>query len=208
MRKLLLVLLAGGLALPTLAQTERGSKLIGVTVGNVRYTTYNYNERKEYSARLTPSVGWFVADNLLLGAGLNLGYEGYRSEQQALNYAFSVRSRDLGVGLQPQLRYYLPAGSKHRLFGHLSGGLTRYWSRLEITENQTPSTTRSKYTERFIYGGLGYNYFLSPNVALEALAGYRRTNDLELSTVPAGAVSVQLGLSVFLPANTAATSAP
>jgi Outer membrane protein beta-barrel domain len=190
-KKLLFLLLASGLALPTLAQTERGAKLIGVTVGNARYTTFNYADRKEFEADLVPSVGWFVADNLMLGAGLNLGYSGYRSELITTNYSFSIRSRSLGVGLLPQARYYLPFGSKHRLFAHLSGGLTRYWSRAEITEGPQPSTIKNKETERQIYGGLGYNYFLSPNVALEALAGYRRTNDRNLSEIPAGAVNVR-----------------
>lgn len=116
MRKALLALAACGLLLPAAqAQTERGSKLLGVSVGELGYSrgkspaTYSY-----VSAALHPTAAIFVADNLALGAAMNLAYARQKYDE-------TVFFRQFGYGLAPMLRYYVPSSGRHRVFGELGG---------------------------------------------------------------------------------------
>ncbi|UYZ61993.1 autotransporter outer membrane beta-barrel domain-containing protein [Hymenobacter weizhouensis] len=200
MKKLLLLAVSSTLALPTLAQTEQGSKLIGVSVGGLAYRTDKKNNN--FSATLYPSMGVFVANNLLVGSNVLLGYQRLRFETSFADQT----SRSFSYGLTPFARYYVPGTGRHRFFGQLSAGVhwNSYRSRKESV-NQPIETSRQTIRS-FTYGGaLGYNYFLSQNAALEVTAGYNRYSQ-KPGNGSYGDLDIQAGFSIFLPSKKAAAS--
>lgn len=181
------------------AQTERGSKLLGLAAGNFTYTDLSGPDY-DLTGSLYPSVGWFVADRLALGTELRFSYERSRSGYLSVDGPIVRTSRVWGLGLAPFVRYYLVDASKHKLFGQASGEYTRYLQR-----NTTEEVGRRTYGNSFGYdgsgwfAGVGYNYFVSPNVALEARAGYRRDRQNSFIGIGGqGSLDVRLGFSVFL----------
>jgi hypothetical protein len=180
-------------SLPAAAQTEKGTKYLGIGVGDL-----NYRKGKDYgadqlSAALHPAVGVFVADNILVGGNLTLGYD-------LLSFDIAkYRRRTIEYEVNPFGRAYLPSTSAHRFFGQLSAGVT--WADTRIKN-------RLAYREPNIYDGnrryttaglaLGYNYFLTPGAALELTTGYNRIKPRGSSS-SYGELDVRVGFSVFLP---------
>lgn len=209
MHKYLLLLIGAALALPAQAQTERGSKLLGLSVGNLTYrSTPNINlggssddNYRSFSAAVYPSVGWFVVDRLALGAGLPLGYSRTRTNYTATTGPVTFTSRTWTYGLAPFARYYFLDASKHKLFGQLGGEVLRDANRNETRETgNTPRVNHYGQTSTSWLAGVGYNYFLTSNAALEVAANYVRNTDQNYLGGPArGSLNVRLGLSVFLP---------
>ena len=199
MHKYLLLLAAATLALPAQAQTERGAKLLGVSVGNITYNNYRDSDNA-FSAAVYPSVGWFVVDRLAVGTGVNLSYDRSRSSLVGIDGPVVRTGRTWGYGLAPFARYYFVNAEKHKLFVQASGDVTRYSIRSKIKENgQTNQGGSYSETDFGWAAGVGYNYFVSPNVALETTVGYRRANEASYVGAPAqGSLDVRLGFSVFL----------
>jgi hypothetical protein len=201
MRNYLFFLGLSLLSLSARAQTERGSKLLGLSAGNFTYTD-QAGPDYDLTGALYPSVGWFVVDRLALGAELRLSYDRNRSGYVSVDGPIVRTSRIWGLGLAPFARYYLVDASKHKLFVQASGEYTRFLQR-----NTTEEVGRQKpYGNSFGYNGsgwsagAGYNYFVSPNVALEARAGYRRDRQNSFIGIGGqGSLDVRLGFSVFLP---------
>ncbi|GAB3827696.1 outer membrane beta-barrel protein [Hymenobacter jeollabukensis] len=196
MRKPLLALAACGLLLPAAqAQTERGAKLLGVSLGDLSYSRAKYSG-STFSAALHPSAAYFLADNLALGAGLNLHYGRQRSN--GIQYY-----RELGYGLAPFVRYYLPGSGRHRVFGEagVDIGVTHYRSLdYRLVSGPRPEDYYTRNTGTYGYhGAVGYSFFLTPNAALEASAGYYRVA-YDRILHPRNMVDVRVGFSVFLPA--------
>ncbi|OON70744.1 hypothetical protein B0919_01640 [Hymenobacter sp. CRA2] len=197
-------MLAIGLTVPALAQTERGAKLIGISVGDLNYQRQDA-KNTSLAAAAYPSVGWFVADNFVLGTGVELFYNRERSERIGTMFPTSFRSRTFGAGISPFVRYYFLGQNKHRVFAH-AGASTTWYSYRDVTSSNgqegTPYTTHDNVGSYNV--GLGYNYFLAPTAALEVTAGYRRSGEAGPVYRPKGSLDVRLGLSVFLPSGKAA----
>lgn len=207
MRNYLFLLGLSLLSLSARAQTERGSKLLGLSAGNLTFTDQP-GQNYTLQGALYPSVGWFVADRLALGAELRLSYDRGRSDYLSVDGSIVRTTRIWGIGLAPFARYYLVDASKHKLFVQASGEYTRFLQR-----NITEEVGRRTYGNSFGYNGsgwfagAGYNYFVSPNVALEARAGYRRDRQNSFIGIGGqGSLDVRLGFSVFLPAGQGTTS--
>ena len=196
MKKILFVgLLTAVAARPAVAQTDKGAKYLGVGVGGLNYSRSAYS--RGLSATLFPSAGLFVADNVLLGTDLRLGYAQITSKYPRGSYAY----RTVSYGLAPFARFYVPSTSRHRFFGQLSVGAT--WTdmrtKLEGANVGVGPATRYQHDNYQTAGlALGYNYFLSPHAALEVTAGYalRRYNNPVRTT---GAFDIRAGFSIFLP---------
>jgi hypothetical protein len=184
MKKLLLLGACGIFCTSAIAQTTRGSKFIGVNIGNISYA-HDYNSN-EIEVTLFPSVGVFLTDNFLLGSSVLLGYDRYGSRNSTYN------RHTISYGLAPFARYYFAGTAPHRFFGQASVGIRRSNTKGEGGYNQKYSETNKNFAV-----GLGYNYFLTPSAALEVMIGYGRdTNNLNYTT---GYLDVQAGFSVFLP---------
>jgi hypothetical protein len=144
MKKLLLITcLLMGLSV--FGQTEKGTIMTGGQLG------LNTN-RGGSSFRLNPQFGFFPADNLALGGELNLDF----SKQG------SVRSNEFGIG--PFARYYF---GKAQTKPFVVGSFNFLSSSVKSGALEINSTG---------WGGLfgvGFAAFITRNIALEAITGYR-----------------------------------
>ncbi|HIX55256.1 MAG TPA: outer membrane beta-barrel protein [Candidatus Sphingobacterium stercoripullorum] len=103
MKKVLLTLsLAFGIFCVSQAQTQQGDVLLG---GQVGFSTTNIkdSDNKAHSFQIAPQFGYFVSDNLVLGAGV--GYAWEKDEQSKDDYSTS----DL-IGVAPFARNYYGYG--------------------------------------------------------------------------------------------------
>lgn len=182
-----------------LAQTEQGSLLVGSSISQLAYSTSSGGARKEFALGLTPTVGFFVANRLAVGAELSLAYVSSKASYGSGDF----RSRAFEYGIAPFARYYVLDAPKHKFFGQASYGITGFTGKYETYDgggfNQT---SKVSYWTGSV--GAGYDYFISPMVALEVQPYYRYTStDLE-ADIRKNRWGVSVGLQIFFPKSTAA----
>jgi hypothetical protein len=101
---------------------------------------------------LSPNLGYFVSNRLVLGSSAGLIFYGYEN--------FST----ISIALVPFTRYYFGRGDT-RFFALASLGYRREWER----STEGTSSRRSSYGN--IHGdlGLGLTHLISDQIALEAI---------------------------------------
>lgn len=182
------------------AQIEQGNLMLGSDIGSglVSNTSnglfglnFGLNEGAGYNLGISPKVGYFVKDNFLLGAVVNLGFA-----KSAKNRGISTQTTTYGV--QALTRYYLSPGEKGvdnllkegRFFMEATAGIAG----VNVKNGAT--------TNGFAFGvGPGYSYFVSNTVALETSLKY---NGLVGggNTTYQHALGLNFGVQVFLPSST------
>ncbi|MCB0515062.1 MAG: hypothetical protein R2798_09600 [Chitinophagales bacterium] len=130
------------------AQTEQGSLMLGGNLG------FSSSSVKDVDGAVTdfsisPTVGYFVIDNLALGAGFS-----YVSSKNTLGGADATAS---AFGFGPFVRYYL----ENRLFGQLGFDL------LSSKANDGDAVNGTWITPR-----IGYAAFLNDYVSIEPSVYY------------------------------------
>jgi outer membrane protein len=192
-----------GLHVSAQAQTEQGNTLLGLSVGDLSYGRRTADDLN-LSAAISPTAGWFVADNLALLATASLGYS-YTKKQDFFGEA---AFRQFDKGFSPGVRYYVVGQGKHQVFGQASFDFlwTNYTVRYD-RQGFPESARNEKLSYRSVSGGLGYNYFVTPNAALEALIGYQHPVNMPGPDIrPPKSLLVNLGFSLFLPSGRAAAA--
>lgn len=196
MKKLIFLTVAGlfGILSISQAQIQQGNLMLGTNLGSgvanpgsnsLFGLNFRLNDGAGYDVGISPKIGYFVDDNLMLGGVVNLGF----SKDGPI--------KTTTYGIQALGRYYLSPGEKGvdnllkhgRFFAEANAGFAGW--------NTKPGPT----TNGFAFGfGPGYSYFLTPNVALEALVKYDailgggNTNYLH-------SLGVNFGVQVFLPSS-------
>lgn len=161
----LLTFMAIGLAAS--AQTEQGNYLVG---GNFILNTPKNNTQIAF----TPSAGYFVINNLAVGANLNLSYT-------------KTTAKTTGLGIGPFARYYL--GTLNiRPFGEADFNFTSTKTKVSTV------STSSNGTNFFL--GAGLAAFINRNVAVEGLAGYSHSNYSHSNG--SGGFNLRIGFQVYL----------
>ncbi len=183
------------------AQIEQGNLMLGSDIGSglVSNTSsglfglnFGLNEGAGYNVGISPKVGYFIKDNFMLGAVVNLGFA-----KSAKSRGISTQSTTYGV--QALSRYYLSPGEegidnllkKGRFFMEANAG----FAGVNVKNGST--------TNGFAYGvGPGYSYFVSNTVALETTLKY---NGLVGggNTTYQHAIGLNFGVQVFLPSSEA-----
>jgi hypothetical protein len=164
------------------SQTQKGNVLIGANLSNISLNFQKGNT--QFGFNLTPKAGWFIKDNTLLGAEVNLGLATQKGAT-SVNY---------GVG-----------GFGRKYFGSEASSLTKTtkWF-LEANAgiygtNLSGDNIISTSTNGLGVGaGPGIAYFLSQNIALEALAKYNITVGFGNSTTNNN-LEFGLGFQIYLP---------
>jgi hypothetical protein len=202
MKKLLFLTVAGlfGALTVTNAQIQKGNLMLGTDLGsglaspaNSGLFGFNFglNDGAGYSIGISPKVGYFVNDNLMIGGVVDLGFN------KGANNTMGVAEKKTVYGIQGLGRYYLSPGEKGvnnllhhgRFFAEANAG----FAGVNIKDGAT--------TNGFAFGfGPGYSYFVTPNVALEGLVKY---NGLlgGGNTTYQHALGVNFGVQVFLPSS-------
>lgn len=183
------------------AQLSKGDYMLGADLGSGLTSTqssglfgfnFGLNEGAGYNIGLAPKVGYFVDDNFLLGAIVNLGFT--KSPEVS-----GESAKTTVYGIQAFSRYYLAPGEagvdnllkKGRFFIEANAG----FSGVNVQDGPT--------TNGFSLGfGPGYAYFITDNVALETSVKY---NGLVGggNTTYQHSLGLNLGLQIHLPSSQA-----
>jgi outer membrane protein len=148
------------------AQTEKGRWLVGAQVGNGSYQ--DQNQAWSFSIDLTPSAGYFVAKNLLVGARLPLSFDRSRSYEFVFpNPNTLTTSTSTSYGLGPFARYYIGEG---KLKPYVGASFTYGRSTTKREQGSLLVNQKINYTQ--ISPTVGLAYFINRNVALNAGISY------------------------------------
>ena len=185
------------------AQLSKGDFMLGADTGSGLVSSSNnglfglnfgLNDGAGYNVGLSPKVGYFIADNFLIGVSTNLGF----TKSPEVN---GVSAKSTVYGIQALSRYYLFPGEvgvenllkRGRFFVEANGGISG------VNIKDGPSTNG------FALGfGPGYSYFITDNVALETTLKY---NGLAGGgdTSYQNSIGLNIGIQIFLPASQAET---
>ncbi len=153
------------------------------------------NETTVNLLTFTPSVAYFVIENLSLG--LELGY----SSQKQENADSEFKTNTLGIFAGGN--YFIETGSENlRPFVGLSAGLSSAKSTFSIDNGFTNDemTDKSSGFTYIVRGGL--SYFINQNVSVDFLLRYLSANlkdgDNSDFVVKDRSIGVGLGFSIFL----------
>lgn len=175
---------------------RKGTFTIGAQLGVADFAAASGHNGKsvlEYQLFLSPSVGYFVTDNLLLSANLLGGFAG-----NTMRNSYSAQSA--GVGLSA--RYYFGTATtrkgevrRFRFYAEAGANYARGWSRIDRNDSLTE---RYAGYHADVRGGVGFNYLISDNVAFESGLTYNRMIGGKDPVRSNGQVQLELGLRVFL----------
>jgi hypothetical protein len=150
------------------AQTEKGDWLVG---GILDLNTSSENTSFQFS----PNAGYFVINNLAVGANLQISYDKLGS----------LKVNSFGVG--PFVRYYFTDAKIKPFFTGDMNFLNR-----KITTN-IGSNTESAFN--YFLGG-GAAIFINENVAIEGILGYDHTKVSDEDG--SGGLRLRVGFQVYL----------
>ncbi len=156
------------------AQLQKGSTLVGGGIGNIGF---GFGSAANVNVNLTPRVGYFIQDNVAIGAKVNLSYTGVKNGDDTFGYGLN------GFG-----RYYF--GDREfdtllkngRWFAEAGIGLAGL--------NNAPLGFNVNF-------GPGYSYFLNEHVAVEALLLY----DAKFGSGSSNGLSINVGFQIYFPSS-------
>jgi hypothetical protein len=164
------------------AQTEKGKWLVGATTSN--FSLSGDRDYSQFSLQLSPSVGYFVTDNLAVG--VRLGFSA--SSTRALGVSVS-RTSSLGAGIFG--RYYIPLTERIKIPIELETNYVRGFGRINSNPNNFG------YMSSGIYSGV--SIFLNDAISLDLMAGYRLNAFSDsFSNSTQGSLSGKIGFSLYL----------
>ena len=155
---------------------DRGSQFIdfsssgfyGLTKNNTIYDIIPVDNKSDISrGELMVNYGYYILNNIAIGAGF--GVNTNKSK------AGSYESKISGWNFTPQLTFNLPAKNYwNNLFLNLEGG----YGSVKFKSNSSPNPYNVKTTTTTYGGGLGFNYFISSQIALTPKIGYTFQKDV------------------------------
>lgn len=159
------------------AQLQSGAVMLG---SDISHFDVSLNEGGNFEMGLNPKVGWFVRNNMALGAFVDFTLATAKNMGTATNY---------GVGLFG--RYYISDATinllqQSRFFAEASAGIMGY--------NPYSGSNTNGLGIGF---GPGIAYFISRNVALESLLKYNGIFGFG-SSVTSSKLNLSFGLQVYI----------
>lgn len=165
MKRIVIVLALAMISSGAFAQFNKGRYLVG---GSLRLDTYTSKTKSGSTTTkggnstdftLSPSAGYFVIDNLAVGASLDFGASSTKYTGS------SGKSSSTSIGLSPFVRYYLSQGIFFQ-------GQVGFGSQNSKSPTGGGTTSTTKYSTSNWSLGAGYAYFLNDFVAVEPMIGY------------------------------------
>ena len=164
MKKFTILMIAMFAALGTFAQFEKGRALVG---GGLAFSAQTSKSKangnsvttgKTTSFSIDPQVGFFIIDNLAVGAGLDITLSKWKDE-----FDNDEDESYTSFEFQPIVRYYLPVGVFFQ--GQFGVGSRKY--------KYEDGSDDEKYNTTSFALAVGYAHFLNDHVAVEPMVGYR-----------------------------------
>ena len=180
-QNIILALITIMLSLPTFAQTKKGDFMVG---GSAYFGVPQPNKYQTFSGNIRPDIGLFVINNLALGVDMSVGF--FKS-----TYSGNYTQHNQYLNIGPFARYYFDAGEKIKVIIETQLGYTWYKTRFYNIKDSNHS--------RYWGMGTGIGYFVTNNVAIEALINYY-SDDLkdETNSNMTGQYSFDIGIQVHL----------
>lgn len=120
--------------------------------GGVGFSSAKQGEFKESSLNFSPAIGYFVSDNIALGARLDV--------MSAKEDDFGDETTMSGFGAEVFGRYYWTPASQFSVFGEAGVGFG--------SQKFESGPSEAKFNTFGINAGVGVSYFLNSNFAIEA----------------------------------------
>jgi len=148
------------------AQIAKGTAYLSGTVGYSSLENNN-NDNKVDDFSIVPTVGYFVAPNLAVGAGL-----GYKSVADKTTFKNGYEKTTVSAFVvEPFVRKYWTLGDKLYIFGQLSVPMEFGTAKDEETNNNISTSQKVDYTAFGVAVRPGLDYFLNKNWTIEATIG-------------------------------------
>ncbi len=196
MKKIITVFAFALICSGAFAQFNQGRYLVGGSVGFSATTSKAKNDNatstlsRSTSLSFSPNAGYFVIDNLAVGAALNLSTNTTKDDGNNADKTTSTT-----FSLTPFVRYYLDPGIFFQ--GQVGFGSSSYKSK----ETGSNTTVTTKYGVFNWALAAGYAYFLNDFVAIEPMVGYGsdsfKNSDADVKLVDSG-LFINIGLQVYL----------
>ncbi|CAH0999572.1 hypothetical protein LEM8419_00872 [Neolewinella maritima] len=188
---------------PATAPLRRGTFTTSGRLGSVAYGRNKSGDdvAAELQVRLSPQLGYFILDGLLLEAAVTFDYRTYRSDSRyRFHYAAAFDSYALDAGLTA--RYYVL--QRGRLLPYAEVGLS-YLQQRNHTGMRAVLVDGPKLRALPWRAGAGLSYILSPQLALDLSGVYqrgttKRLRDSWTNNQPQRRLQGTVGLRFFLPA--------
>jgi outer membrane protein len=190
MKKLITTFLLMVLLQSAFAQFTKGTVLLGgassFTFSTTKDTYDGEDDGKSTYFSLSPQAGYFVADNVAIGAGIDLYVD--KTEDESGDY----ENTSSGFVIAPFVRYYL----ENKLFFQGSFGIG---SQKNKTTGLSDFESKNKI---FRWGiGVGYAAMVSDKVAIEPMVSYNswayKNDDSDIESKTAG-LMLGVGVTVYL----------
>jgi hypothetical protein len=188
-----------------IAQPVKGTLLTETSFGNIGFGNNNYenktndtltsrSEGSNFNFDLYPRFGIFLTDKLAVGTELEVYF--YNSHSTYFDgdgiKSSEYKSNNTSLGIYPFARYYFKSSDdgKSMFFGQLSGG---YYFDLADNSESNYFDASGTLTGSYVYDyknyhsingslELGWNRFISENVALNLNLGYRYSKSFQTYT--------------------------
>ncbi|MBL7802741.1 MAG: outer membrane beta-barrel protein [Saprospiraceae bacterium] len=171
MKKCTLFVLALLFATTAFAQLQKGTVLLGGTVG-----FNNYSEEGDGFTviNLSPTAAYFTSNRLAVGGRVNVAI----TTGDGLNQTV--------IGVAPLIRYYFNGSGNTRYFGQGSLGF----------QNQQVDGFGTSFWELGL--GVGVDFFVNDRVAIEGVLGYSRTQGFEEFDGGFNTLGLNFGVVAFI----------
>ena len=178
------------------AQTEKGYKMIGGDV-SISFNTSagEIQSNKGFGYSLNPSYTYFISDRIGIGGSPSISYT--RNVWKDESEQSSTIGNAHWFGFNPMIRYYL----SNFIFSDLRVGGVWIRSNYTILNNNIREEFNPEWERIFSTEfGVGTNYFINDNVAIESRLYHRRVYRKEMANVESNNPWIQfsLGLQVFI----------
>ena len=177
--------------------SDLGSGVAGTASNGLFGANFNLNKGSGWGVGVSPKIGYFIKDNIMIGGVVNLGYDKSAdiSTYDVNGNAITTSTKTTTYGIQALGRYYATDKQvdnllKHgRFFVEANAGLAG--------QNISGGNT----TNGFAFGfGPGYSYFVTQNVALEGLLKYNGLAGGGNKSYQ-NSIGLNFGVQVFLPSS-------
>ncbi len=159
------------------AQTEKGSWIAGgsTAIGfNNSTTKYKTNgnssdEPKVTSFAVTPSVGYFVVNNLAVGIDFGVNSETTKEREYHWGYSYDMKYKSNIFYLMPTVTYYFNTGKKLLPYLGAGIGLASIKSSFDLYEIESNYSLDNEFKKKGYAwkGKAGIIYLITPSIGID-----------------------------------------
>lgn len=147
---------------------------IQISGSNATNSDPNQNTSKTSSGSFSPSIGWVVKDNLVVGGSLLLSF--YNNDQQSS----TIYNKGNRIGAGIYMRKYIPLGKSFYLFGNAALSAQSIYSKYAIVQQLYYYQEKGYSINATLIPGVSYQFkkclFLEAALNNLISLGYERRN--------------------------------